>query len=284
MMEAVLALQYDPTALTVSSSDIQLGTLLNSGTGWHVQSFINPVTGEVAIDVSSATPLTTQQAGSLVAINFHVRPGAEPGTTPVQLVEAVNPTGQHVFSTEVSDAQGAFVLNPAPGRMGSSGGISSNIVIQAIPPSTPIQQNVIPVASDSLFGGDAQGPRDESQMEVNASPATPLASQATEDEVIQSPAKAITPWLARLLSQPVDALVPAPSGPEDIGSLTESDLELSQPLTSGFDAAIFDQMTGSRPDDRWADPLPQSTVAEQFQVALFAWDDYFAQSVATGYD
>src|SRR4051812_26701573 len=92
-------------------------------------SFINPATGQLAIDVVSATPLTTQQAGSLVTIDFHVLPGAVVGVTPIQLVESVNPNGGHVFATEVSDGLGAYTLTPAPGRVGTSGGIAGSISI-----------------------------------------------------------------------------------------------------------------------------------------------------------
>src|SRR5262249_51672020 len=105
MIEAVLALQYDPSVLTVTSADIHLGTLPQAGSGWSILSFIDPATGQMAIDVSSATPITAPVGGSLVTIDFHVQAGAALGGTPIQLVDAVNPGGRHAFVTEVSDAQ-----------------------------------------------------------------------------------------------------------------------------------------------------------------------------------
>src|SRR5262249_25492067 len=97
---------------------------------WSIVSFINPVTGELAIDVSSAMPITAAIGGSLVTIEFHVRAGAALGPTPIQLVDTVNPTGRHAFTTEVSDALGAYVLNPAPAHGDNQGGIAGSIIVQ----------------------------------------------------------------------------------------------------------------------------------------------------------
>src|SRR5207248_2334181 len=79
---------------------------------------------------------TAPVGGSLVTIDFHIEDGASAGVKSIQLVDSVNPTGRHGFTTEVSDAQGAYILNPAPSRVGSSGGISGDITILATPQPT----------------------------------------------------------------------------------------------------------------------------------------------------
>jgi N-acetylneuraminic acid mutarotase len=111
MEEAVLALTYDPKVLTVSSSDITLGSIPGLGSNWHLVSVVDQATGQIGIDLYSTTAISAAQAGSLVNIAFHVVPGAAVPATSVQLVSAVTPNGRY-FSTEVADDQGQYVLSP----------------------------------------------------------------------------------------------------------------------------------------------------------------------------
>ncbi|HYV35174.1 MAG TPA: hypothetical protein VE988_05685, partial [Gemmataceae bacterium] len=55
LMEAVLALRYDPAVFTVSAADVHLGTLPASGSGWKLQAVVNAQTGEIGIDLFSTT-------------------------------------------------------------------------------------------------------------------------------------------------------------------------------------------------------------------------------------
>ena len=110
MMEAVLALQYDPQIYGVSAADIQLGTVPSSGTGWQLQVAVNPQTGEIGIDLFSTTPIESTAGGSLVTVTLHVLETGGGGSSGLKLVTRVNPTGQRVYTTEVTDAQGAWVL------------------------------------------------------------------------------------------------------------------------------------------------------------------------------
>jgi hypothetical protein len=121
MTEAILTLTYDPKVLTVSSADITLGTIPDSG--WRLISEVDQLTGRIGIDLYGATGVSAARAGSLVNIVFHVLPGAYPTTTTVELVNAVTVNGEH-FATQVDDAQGQFVL---------SAGVD-DVVIQAAQP------------------------------------------------------------------------------------------------------------------------------------------------------
>jgi autotransporter-associated beta strand protein len=111
MTEAIIGLTYDPKALSVSSSDITLGSLPASGSGWRLVSVVDAATGQIAIDLYSTTAITQAQAGSLVNIAFHSVSGAYVPVTAVQLVSSVTPQG-HWYATEVVDAQDKFVLSP----------------------------------------------------------------------------------------------------------------------------------------------------------------------------
>src|SRR5580765_7911247 len=102
LMEAILALKYNPNVFTVS--DIHLGTLATSGQGWNLQSSVNQQSGEIGIDLFSSTPITSSAGGSLVTVTFHVLPNATLGASSINLVRSVNPTGQRAFVTTASDA------------------------------------------------------------------------------------------------------------------------------------------------------------------------------------
>jgi hypothetical protein len=111
---ATLALTFDPSVLTVTSADIHLGSVPESGNGWTLNALINPITGQIAITLYSTTPIQTSDGGSLVTIDFHVRSDASPGVTPISVVPEVNPTGSQVFRTGLSDPQGLLSLTFGP--------------------------------------------------------------------------------------------------------------------------------------------------------------------------
>jgi len=127
LIRANLALTYDPSVFSVSAADVHLGSVLAAGSGWSVVPTIDAVTGQIAIALSSSTPISSSIGGSLVTIDFHLIDGTRgegrgvrndrltltPGLSPVQLVASVNPNGQYV-TTELEDAQGTFTLTPAP--------------------------------------------------------------------------------------------------------------------------------------------------------------------------
>jgi hypothetical protein len=117
MVDAVLALSYDPKVFEVTAADVQLGTVPGSGSGWQLKSEVNAQTGLIGVELVSSTPMATTAGGSLVTVALQVRPGeatAVSGYTqgsPLTIVPYVDPTGgMRVFHTQVSDGQGAYVL------------------------------------------------------------------------------------------------------------------------------------------------------------------------------
>jgi hypothetical protein len=124
MEEAVLALTYDPKVLTLSASDITLGSISGLNSGWHLVSVVDQATGQIGIDLYSTTAISATQAGSLVNISFHVVPGAAVPATGVALVNSVTPYGLS-FSTEVADDQGQYILSPGMDRLMVETGSSS---------------------------------------------------------------------------------------------------------------------------------------------------------------
>jgi hypothetical protein len=181
-----LALTYDPRVFTVSAADVHLGSLLAAGSGWSVVPTINPVTGEIAIALTSATPITSMQGGSLVTIDFHPIDYGEPSgvsrriPTPMTLVASVNPTGQQVILTELEDAQGTFTLTPAP-----TSGFGPQVWSVGLPtaaleatPNAPVGEPLLvntlaPLATDTL-------PGDASILEPATSPRSAMVSDPTE--------------------------------------------------------------------------------------------------------
>ncbi len=118
--EAILALEYNPQVFSVTPADVQFGSLTASG--WQLTTMVNAQTGEIGIDIFSNSPIQTTLGGSLVSITMHVRDTAPAGSTGLTLVNQVNPTGQRVFTTTVSDGNGAFVLHTAMTALGSEPG------------------------------------------------------------------------------------------------------------------------------------------------------------------
>ena len=114
MTEATVALSYDPAVLSVSPSDIHLGSVPASGSGWTLQSSIDQATGQIAVTILSTTPIASSTAGSLVVIDFHQTGLTAAGTTTVNLVDSVDPNGSAPIYTQVDGQQGPFVLSPAP--------------------------------------------------------------------------------------------------------------------------------------------------------------------------
>ena len=119
MTEATLAISYDPAVFRVSTSDIQLGTVPASSSGWSLQSVVDSATGQIGVTLWSPVPITRSAAGSLVTIDFHQRGLVASGTTTIDLLRSVDPeglasNGLGVIQTQIDDAHGPYTLTPAP--------------------------------------------------------------------------------------------------------------------------------------------------------------------------
>ncbi len=117
LTSATLALTYDPALLSVSAADIRLGSIPSGGSGWQLTAVVDQATGQIGIQLYSTTPITVNQAGSLIDITCQFL-GEPMGISPrvIQLVDAVTPDGQW-FGTGVADAQGALVLSTGVDRL-----------------------------------------------------------------------------------------------------------------------------------------------------------------------
>jgi hypothetical protein len=116
MTEAILALTYDPSALSLSAADITLGSIPGRDGSWQLLSVVDQTAGQIGIELYSTMAIAATGAGSLVNIAFHVVPGAYVPATVVQLVSRATLNGQE-FATQVDDAQGRFILSPGIDRL-----------------------------------------------------------------------------------------------------------------------------------------------------------------------
>jgi hypothetical protein len=121
MTEAVLALTYDPSLLSISAADITLGSIPSQGSGWQLNAYIDAAAGQIAIVLYNTTLIESAQPSSLVNLAFHAIPQAgrhlrsgDDGS--LRLVNAVTVDG-HEYTTQVDDAQGQFVLSPGVDEM-----------------------------------------------------------------------------------------------------------------------------------------------------------------------
>jgi hypothetical protein len=178
MVDAMLALSFNPAVFDVSASDIQLGTVPASGSGWQLSTQVNSQTGLVGIEISSATPIQSSAGGSLVTIAMHVRsdlPANAPDVTdgsPLTILSIADPlSGLRAFQTQVSDSQGAFVLHVADGgksptAVGDARGLNLQGVSQTISSTVPDNAYVPPSAAmDEVLGNLARtGPVQDAEF------------------------------------------------------------------------------------------------------------------------
>ncbi len=110
LMEATLALRYNPKLFNVTAADIRLGTVPSAGSGWQLEVAINPETGEIGITLFSTTPIQSSAGGSLVTITLQVDGTPVLGQPALSLVDEVDPTGQRVYQTGLADSNGALAV------------------------------------------------------------------------------------------------------------------------------------------------------------------------------
>jgi hypothetical protein len=279
LTEADLALTFDPNVFTVAGSDITLGTLPSSGSGWTLTSSINPVTGEIGINLYSTTPLTTTAGGSLVTIAFHVKPTVPAGMTPIHLAAEVNPSGRQLIRTSLDDAQGGLTLHPVPTSAATDAGMDGlvNLVDEAPARSAPRLADPVGLlgnpgvsSSDSLTDSPAS----------NAVPPEPsaldqffqgLASRSFAEPLVRTSLERLDAALASLLET---AALPSASAVLPLPSERDLDPMRGAPeWLPDLARALLDRTPGSRPSDGAAADVPLA-VEEDAKVAdVFGWED-----------
>ena len=110
LMEATLALRFNPQLFSVTAADIKLGTVPNAGTGWQIGAAINLQTGEIGITIFSTTPIQSTSGGSLVTITLQVIAPSTAAQPALTLVDEVNPPGLRIYQTGLADNQGSLVI------------------------------------------------------------------------------------------------------------------------------------------------------------------------------
>jgi hypothetical protein len=181
LTEAHLALTYDPRAFTVSAADVHLGSMLAEGSGWSIVPTIDQTTGQIAIALSSATPISSSAGGSLVTIDFHPL-GRVSNPSPVELVPSASPNGQDV-RTELEDAQGTFTLTIPP---------ATSMVTLARTGSTdaaPVQGWMNPASTSDIPAGLVAVQSDDNgavQSPALDRAAAAMLPEASDQEVVDS--------------------------------------------------------------------------------------------------
>jgi hypothetical protein len=173
MVDAMLALTYDPRVFDVSAADIQLGSVPTGGSGWRLNAEVSDQTGLIGVELYSTTPIQTAAAGSLVTIAMHLRDGAPSGSAGLQIVPYVDPTrGLRVYQTQVSDSQGAFVIH-----FGDDGQTAaSSEQTQELTASLAIDNGQQPFAKNETVAESQPAVVQSSETRANVSNASRLVS------------------------------------------------------------------------------------------------------------
>ena len=146
MMDAILALTYDPRVFSVSTADVQLGTVPDSGGGWQLNAQVNAQTGQIGIELFSTTPIQSSAGGSLVTIAMHVLSTALAGTTAFKWCPMWIRRWRHAYQTQVSDVLGDYVLHPAGTPAGTEPGQPGLVTVAG---QAPTVQSVAFFSSES---------------------------------------------------------------------------------------------------------------------------------------
>jgi autotransporter-associated beta strand protein len=267
LVEAHLALTYNPGLFTVSAADVHLGSLLAGG-GWSLTPTIDPATGQIAIALSSSTPIASAVGGSLVTIDFHLAEGVRgegSGVSghnsyltpdpwplaPIRLVASVNINGQ-MTATELEDAQGTFVLTPTP-----ASGFDSRIDGLVAAPAIATISAISPTASEQPANNVAVTQVVEAvPTEVSETlGAVPVATVATSSEEESSASADSAPVHVDPATAHASAAL--------VSAATSSQVNLNVSPLTGMVAQVMSVVTAGVPSAAAA-----GHVADQFFQAL----------------
>ena len=213
---------------------------------------INAQTGEIGIDLFSSSPIQTTASGSMVLISLHVRETAPVGSTGLQLVTQVNPTGQRAFVTTMGDSQGAFILHDAAASdqwAVDSGELGATVLSQPLADSNPAfgekqhptQLSPLPPAHSPLPTADlmeqvfAEIAPMLAQASIFGEPGTMVTSQSDDQTIVATQAKV---WLEPLAALHGDVMAAA---------LVQPGAEQQHAELSGLDDADLSQQVPPEP-------------------------------------
>jgi hypothetical protein len=284
LTEANLALIYDPSIFTVANSDLRLGTLPASGSDWGLTSSINPITGQIGINLFSPTPLATTDGGSLVTIAFHVLPTAPAGTTSIALAAEVNPSGSRLVRTGLADPQSGLTLHTAPTNGAADAGMDEIVTLSGAGLTTTPGSRAADLVNPVRFLVNTEVPSDGSfvvsAMGNSGVPeTTPLdqffqglaAGPLSAGALLSSPAK-FDAALASLLETPT-AAVPLPATPEALRLDASSEVPDWLPDLA---RALLGRAADSRQPEWTADDQAGAVRDDSDSADLFRWEDYAA--------
>jgi hypothetical protein len=194
----------------------------------------------------------------------------------------------------VSDAQGAYVLNPAPNPVGSPGGIVSQIIVQGRPELTrDLGESTGGVPALKLAAAEATTLSQPSPA-ASVVPETSV-SETTADEILagwfQPSLDLVRSWLSEGESDrsalPLIASDMAPvfsheddplrSGLKDGEGSVGRDFTPNLSIDSGLDPMILIPWFNHRFSELHSGPESVNLAADSLRAAAVRWDDYFAQ-------
>ncbi len=272
LTEAVLALNYDPTQLSVSAADITLGSLPELGTGWQISSIVDAVRGQIGIEMFSLTPITATHGGSLVNIAFHLvgtsHSSAGQPIAAVQLVSGATPNGMH-YSTILADTQGALVVSDGIDQL-----VMQNPISAALPTNRAITVDTDAVET-SNHPETATAPGERSFESVDAV-ALYVGSEATSFSALSN--GAMSGDVATVRSSPASLTVTGMLAfqPNGQGSAVQ---QLSNQLVQIASALVSNLNAVNIVSPRTADRLFSASIHGPDNVADLNWLDPLSNSV-----
>jgi hypothetical protein len=286
MTEAILSLSYDPKVLSVSPSDVTLGSIPNQGSGWQISSVVDAARGQIAVTLYSTTAITATDAGSLVNIAFHVAPGASVPVSAVQLVNSTMVNGRQ-FATQVDDAQGQFVLSPGVDRVVVSTDAPAAATVlpapaDATPTAASTEEHVVHTAAANhelpaavIVSGQTEGPPvaepTDGASSIGATAiridpqvarfgpdnwmvgtAKQTASSVLNSNPLWLPAKDLLTWDGALLGQDWLALPSAANSVNDVDNGSAGNLQLAGERLAPDNSSALDKLFAQLADeDDW---------------------------------
>jgi Bacterial Ig-like domain (group 3)/Putative Ig domain len=177
LLRGHIVLSYNASVFTVTAADVHAGLLLAGG-DWSIVPTIDPSTGEIVIGLSSDTPITSKQGGSLVTVDFHPTSARPSDAAAFELVASASLHGQTI-DTELEDAQGTFTLTLAPTN-NLDPRMEGPVTLKAAPNAALISDSGIPIGTRIEVPLPAEGPTADTAVVVEANDGSTTVTAAPE--------------------------------------------------------------------------------------------------------